>query len=84
MADTEAGAQPAAGALATLATITMYERLVSEKDAEMADLRAEVECLTRQLGSQQTRLAQAQALIAHLSERVAEERPSRPLALAAD
>ena len=84
MADTDAGARPTTSPLATLATITVYERLVSEKDTEIADLRAEVEHLSRHLASQQTRLGQAQALIAHLSERVAEERPPRPQAQAAD
>ncbi len=91
MADTDAVARPTTAPLATLATITVYERLVREKDAEIAALRAEiaalraeVEQLTRKLASQQTRLAQAQALIAHLSERVAEERTPRPLAQAAD
>ncbi len=70
--------------LATLATVTVYERLVSEKDAEIACLRAEIEQLTRHVASQQTRLGQAEVLIAHLSERVAEERTPRPLAHAAD
>ena len=83
MADTGAGVGLATGALATLATITMYERLVSEKDAEIARLRAEVECLTRQLTSHQTRLGQAQALIALLSERMADERGTAPLPQAA-
>ncbi len=83
MAETDAGVRPTTAPLATLATITVYERLVSEKDAEIAALRAEVEHLTRQLESQQTRLRQAQALIAHLSERVAEERGTRPLVPAA-
>ncbi len=78
MADTDAVARPTTAPLATLATITVYERLVSEKDAEIASLRAEIEQLTRQLASQQTRLRQAQALIAHLSERVAEERGAAP------
>ncbi len=64
--------------LATLATVTVYERLVAEKEAEIARLQAEVECLTRQLASQQVRLRQAQALIEHLSERVAEERGTAP------
>ncbi len=83
MADTDAGVRPTTAPLATLATITVYERLVGEKEAEIAALRAEVEQLTRQLASQQTRLRQAQALIAHLSERVAEERATRPLVSAA-
>ena len=64
--------------LATLATVTVYERLVSEKDAEIASLRAEVEQLTRQLASHQMSLRQAQALIAHLSERTAEEWGTAP------
>ena len=84
MADTNAGARPTTAPLATLATITVYERLVSEKDAEIAALRTEIEHLMRQLDSQQTKLRQAQALIAHLSERVAEERTARRLAHAAD
>ncbi len=84
MADTEVGARPITAPLATLATITVYERLVSEKDAEIARLQAQVECLARHLASQQTRLGQAQALIVHLSERVADERTPRPLAQAAD
>ena len=83
MADTDAVARPTTAPLATLATITMYERLVSEKDAEIAALRADIEQLGRQLDSQQTRLRQAQALIAHLSERVAEERGTGPLVSAA-
>ncbi len=78
MADTEAGAGPITAPLATLATITVYERLVVEKEAEIAGLRAEIEHLTRHLASQQLSLRQAQALIAHLSERAAEERSTRP------
>ncbi len=83
MADTDTVARPTTAPLATLATITVYERLVAEKEAEIAALRAEIEHLTRQVASQQTSLRQAQALIAHLSERVAEERGARPLVPAA-
>ncbi len=64
--------------LATLATVAVYERLVTEKEAELARLRLEVERLTRLTQSQQTSLRQAQTLIAHLSERAAEERSPRP------
>ena len=83
MADTDALARPTPAPLATLATITVYERLVAEKEAEIAALRAEIEHLTRHLASQQLSVRQAQALIAHLSERAAEERaavPRRPAA----
>ena len=45
MADTDAVARPTTAPLATLATITVYERLVREKDAEIAALRAEIEQL---------------------------------------
>ena len=83
MADTEAGGRLITAPLATLATITVYERLVGEKDAEIARLQAQVEGLARQLASQQTRLGQAQALIAHLSERTAEERGTAARAPAA-
>ncbi len=73
MADDEATGQPTTAPLATLATITVYERLVTEKEAEIAALRAEVERLTRHMQSQQTALRQAQAMIAYLSEQVAEQ-----------
>ncbi len=78
MADTNAGARPTTAPLATLATITVYERLVAEKEAEIAALRAEIEHLGRHLHSQHLSLRQAQALIAHLSERVAEEQATTP------
>ncbi len=74
MADDDSGARPVTAPLATLATIAVYERLVAEKETEIERLRAEVERLTRQLHSQQTSLRQAQALIAYLSEREAEQR----------
>ncbi len=73
IADADAAARPATAPLATLATIAVYERLVAEKEAEIAGLRAEVEHLSRQLRSQQLSLRQAQALIAYLSERAAEQ-----------
>ncbi len=71
--DADAAVRPTTAPLATLATIAVYERLVTDKEAEIAGLRAEVEHLTRQLRSQQTSLRQAQALIAYLSERAAEQ-----------
>ncbi len=77
-ADADAAARPTTAPLATLATIAVYERLVTDKEAEIAGLRAEVECLTRQLRSQQTSLRQAQALIVYLSEREAEQRVAAP------
>ena len=83
MADDDAGARPVTAPLATLATIAVYERLVTEKEAEIDRLHAEVECLARQLHSQQLSLRQAQALIAYLSEREAEQRVAAPLLPAA-
>ena len=82
MADEDA-ARATTAPLATLATIAVYERLVTEKEAEIACLRAEVERLTQQVHSQQLSLRQAQALIAYLSERAAEERINAPLAVSA-
>ncbi len=79
MADDETGARPVTAPVATLATIAVYERLVTEKEAEIERLRAEVERLARQLHSRQTSLRQAQALIAYLSEREAEQRVAVPL-----
>ncbi len=75
----DAGARSVTAPLATLATIGVYERLVTEKETEIDRLRAEVERLTRHLHSQQTSLRQAQALIAYLSEREAEQRVAAPL-----
>ena len=79
MADDDTGARPVTAPLATLATIAVYERLVTDKETEIDCLRAEVERLTRQLHSQQMSLRQAQALIAYLSERAAELRVAPPL-----
>ena len=79
MADYDTRDRPVTAPLATLATIAVYERLVTEKETEIDRLRAEVERLTRQLHSQQTSLRQAQALIAYLSEREAEQRVTAPL-----
>ena len=78
MADDDNGDRPVTAPLATLATIAVYERLVTEKETEIDRLHAEVERLTRQLHSQQTSLRQAQALIAYLSEREAEQRVAVP------
>ena len=77
IADADA-VRPTTAPLATLATIAVYERLVTEKEAEIACLCAEVEHLSRQLQSQQMSLRQAQALIAYLSERAAEQRVAAP------
>ena len=77
MGDDAVVALPSTVPLATLATVAAYERLVSEKDAEIGRLRGEVDRLARHLDSQQLSLRQAQALIAYLSERVADQAGER-------
>ncbi len=73
MADGDPVVRLASGPVASVATAAAYERLVTAKEAEIARLRAEVEHLTRQLRSQQMSLRQAEALIAFLCERAAEQ-----------
>ncbi len=73
MADGDAVVRLVTGPVASVATVAAYERLVTEKEAEIARLHAEVEHLTRRLQSQALTLRQAQALIAYLSERAAEQ-----------